>query len=119
MRIAILDLTAGFSWDNGHATSWRARIAALGDRGQRVVLCERDVPYYASQRDRIWLDSHELVPLFPAGRARYRVAPRHDFHPPPHAGLLQHQRWWPGELDWETWHRAVAPALAPPSEVVS
>jgi spore maturation protein CgeB len=51
MKLVIFGLTISSSWANGHATVWRALCKVLTRRGHRVVFFERDVPYYASQRD--------------------------------------------------------------------
>jgi spore maturation protein CgeB len=51
MKLIIFGLTVSSSWGNGHATLWRGLIKALGRRGHRVVFFERDVPYYANNRD--------------------------------------------------------------------
>src|SRR5690606_19677701 len=36
---------------NGHAPTYRALIRALHDRGHQVTFLERDVPWYAQNRD--------------------------------------------------------------------
>jgi spore maturation protein CgeB len=51
MRFVIFGLTVSSSWGNGHATLWRGLISALGRAGHHVTFFERDVPYYASNRD--------------------------------------------------------------------
>src|SRR5687767_13999841 len=51
MKIVVFGLSISSSWGNGHATLWRGLCRALGSRGHRVVFYERDVPYYASNRD--------------------------------------------------------------------
>ncbi|MDX1654400.1 MAG: glycosyltransferase, partial [Candidatus Competibacteraceae bacterium] len=51
MDIVILGLSITSSWGNGHATTYRALVGALADRGHRLLFLERDVPWYASQRD--------------------------------------------------------------------
>ena len=51
MKLAIFGLTLSSSWGNGHATLWRGLCRALARLGHRVVFFERDVPYYAAQRD--------------------------------------------------------------------
>ena len=51
MKIVIFGLSISSSWGNGHATLWRGLCRALGSRGHRVVFYERDVAYYASNRD--------------------------------------------------------------------
>jgi spore maturation protein CgeB len=51
MKLAIFGLTVSSSWGNGHATLWRGLIAALSAQGHTVTFFERDVPYYAQNRD--------------------------------------------------------------------
>ncbi len=51
MNLAIFGLTVSSSWGNGHATLWRGLIAALTQAGHRVTFFERDVSYYAQNRD--------------------------------------------------------------------
>jgi spore maturation protein CgeB len=51
LDIVILGLSLRSSWGNGHATTYRGLVAALGARGHRVTFLERDVPWYASQVD--------------------------------------------------------------------
>jgi spore maturation protein CgeB len=51
MRIAILGLALTSSWGNGHATTYRALMKALCARGHDVLFLERDVPWYAENRD--------------------------------------------------------------------
>jgi spore maturation protein CgeB len=51
MQIAILGLSITSSWGNGHATTYRALGKALAARGHRVRFFERDVPWYAQNRD--------------------------------------------------------------------
>src|SRR3954470_10274726 len=46
-----LGLTITSSWGNGHATTYRALVRELARRGHRVQFLERDLPFYASQRD--------------------------------------------------------------------
>ncbi|WP_137388458.1 CgeB family protein [Rhodoligotrophos defluvii] len=53
MNIVIFGLTISSSWGNGHATLWRGLCRALHAHGHRVVFFERDVPYYAHNRD-LW-----------------------------------------------------------------
>jgi spore maturation protein CgeB len=78
MKLVVFGLTVSSSWGNGHATLWRGLIAALARRGVRVVFFERDVPYYAENRDLTALPSGELV-LYAdwesaRGRARRELA---------------------------------------------
>jgi spore maturation protein CgeB len=51
VRIVFLGLSITSSWGNGHATNYRALVGALAERGHEVLFLERDVPWYASQRD--------------------------------------------------------------------
>lgn len=51
MKLVIFGLTISSSWGNGHATLWRGLCGALARRGHDVVFYERDVPYYAENRD--------------------------------------------------------------------
>jgi spore maturation protein CgeB len=51
MHIVIFGLTVSSSWGNGHATLWRALLKALGRRGHTATFYERDVSYYADNRD--------------------------------------------------------------------
>ena len=50
-RLVILGLSLSSSWGNGHATTWRSLIRALANEGAEVLFLERDVPWYASNRD--------------------------------------------------------------------
>jgi spore maturation protein CgeB len=51
MKIAVLGLSITSSWGNGHATTYRALIRELAARGHDVTFLERDVPWYAENRD--------------------------------------------------------------------
>ncbi len=51
MKIVIFGLSITSSWGNGHATTFRALARALHARGHRVVFFEKDVEWYASNRD--------------------------------------------------------------------
>ncbi|PCD03497.1 glycosyltransferase [Sphingomonas spermidinifaciens] len=51
MKLVVLGLSLSSSWGNGHATTYRALLKAFAARGQEVTFLERDVPWYASQRD--------------------------------------------------------------------
>ena len=51
MRIVILGLSITSSWGNGHATTFRGLVRELSAQGHDVLFLERDVPWYASQRD--------------------------------------------------------------------
>jgi len=51
LHIVILGLSITSSWGNGHATTYRGLIRGLARRGHRVLFLERDVPWYAENRD--------------------------------------------------------------------
>jgi spore maturation protein CgeB len=51
MNIAIFGLSITSSWGNGHATTYRALVRALADRGHAITFFERDAPWYAGNRD--------------------------------------------------------------------
>ncbi len=51
MRVVFLGLSVTSSWGNGHATNFRALMKALAARGHDVLFLERDVPWYAANRD--------------------------------------------------------------------
>src|SRR5690606_10219795 len=64
MKLVIFGLTISSSWGNGHATLWRGLCKVLARRGHQVVFFERDVPYYALNRDLVSLSDGELC-LYP------------------------------------------------------
>jgi spore maturation protein CgeB len=51
VKIVFLGLSITSSWGNGHATNYRALVRELSGRGHEVLFLERDVPWYAEQRD--------------------------------------------------------------------
>jgi spore maturation protein CgeB len=51
LNIVVLGLSLSSSWGNGHATTYRALIKALAERGHRVLFLERNVRWYAAHRD--------------------------------------------------------------------
>jgi spore maturation protein CgeB len=51
MNIVIVGLSITSSWGNGHASTYRALVSGLASRGHRVLFLERDVPWYADNRD--------------------------------------------------------------------
>jgi spore maturation protein CgeB len=61
MNIVILGLSITSSWGNGHATTYRSLIKGLYRNGHRITFLERDVPWYASQRD---FNYSELCKIF-------------------------------------------------------
>jgi spore maturation protein CgeB len=73
LRIVILGLSITSSWGNGHATTYRALVRELNARGHDILFLERDVPWYASNRDlprpphcrtALYLDRSELEQRF-------------------------------------------------------
>ena len=51
LDIVILGLSITSSWGNGHATTYRGLVRELEKRGHNVLFLERDVPWYADNRD--------------------------------------------------------------------
>ncbi len=51
LNIVILGLSITSSWGNGHATTYRGLVRELSRRGHAIAFLERDVPWYASNRD--------------------------------------------------------------------
>jgi spore maturation protein CgeB len=51
MQFVIIGLTITSSWGNGHATTFRGLVRELEARGHHVLFLERDVEWYASNRD--------------------------------------------------------------------
>lgn len=51
MKIVIIGLSITSSWGNGHATTYRGLVRELAANGHDVLFLERDVPWYADNRD--------------------------------------------------------------------
>ena len=51
MKLVVLGLSLSSSWGNGHATTYRALLKAFAARGHDILFLERDVPWYAAERD--------------------------------------------------------------------
>jgi spore maturation protein CgeB len=51
VKIVICGLSITSSWGNGHATTFRALTRGLHARGHEIVFFERDLEWYASNRD--------------------------------------------------------------------
>jgi spore maturation protein CgeB len=51
MRLVFLGLALSSSWGNGHATTFRALLKGLAGLGHEPVFLERDLPWYAGNRD--------------------------------------------------------------------
>jgi len=51
LRCVFLGLSITSTWGNGHATTYRSLLKALACRGHSITFLERDVPWYASNRE--------------------------------------------------------------------
>jgi spore maturation protein CgeB len=51
MKCVMLGLSITSSWGNGHATTYRGLVKAMTALGHDVLFLERDVPWYAENRD--------------------------------------------------------------------
>src|SRR5438445_8441631 len=51
LHIIIFGLSITSSWGNGHATTFRGLVRELNKNGHTITFFERDVPWYASNRD--------------------------------------------------------------------
>lgn len=51
LTLVVLGLSLSSAWGNGHATTYRALLRGFAARGHRVIFLERDVPWYAENRD--------------------------------------------------------------------
>jgi spore maturation protein CgeB len=61
VKLAIFGLAMSSSWGNGHATLWRGLCKALIAQGHEPVFYERDVDWYAANRDMHELQGGRLV----------------------------------------------------------
>jgi spore maturation protein CgeB len=50
-ELVFIGLSLSSSWGNGHATTYRALLRGFAAIGQKVLFLERDVPWYAANRD--------------------------------------------------------------------
>ena len=75
LSIVFLGLSVTSSWGNGHATTYRALVKGLAQRGHRVLFLERDVPWYATHRD-LAEPPHSTTRLYGSiGELRSRFGP--------------------------------------------
>lgn len=51
MKLVVLGLSITSSWGNGHATTYRGLLREFARRGHHVQFLERDVSWYADNRD--------------------------------------------------------------------
>lgn len=61
LNITILGLSITSSWGNGHATTFRGLVKGLSNRGHKVTFLERDVSWYASERDLTYFPYGEVI----------------------------------------------------------
>jgi hypothetical protein len=73
MKFVVFGLTISSSWGNGHATLLRGLFRALVRRGHEIVFFERDVPYYAANRDLTAFEGIRLQ-LYSDWRAALEIA---------------------------------------------
>jgi spore maturation protein CgeB len=64
MKIVIFGLAVSSSWGNGHAALWRGLIRGLLADGHAVEFFERDVPFYAENRDLVELPEGGRLVLY-------------------------------------------------------
>src|SRR3546814_24358 len=51
LSLVFIGLSLSSSWGNGHATTYRALLRGLAAAGHAIDFLERDVPWYADNRD--------------------------------------------------------------------
>jgi spore maturation protein CgeB len=51
MKIVVFGLSVTSTWGNGHGTTYRALLRSLYERGHDITFFEKDVEWYASNRD--------------------------------------------------------------------
>jgi spore maturation protein CgeB len=71
MKLVVFGLSVTSTWGNGHGTTYRALLQALHARGHDIVFFEKNVEWYASNRDlpkpefcevRLYDDWSEVLP---------------------------------------------------------
>ena len=60
-RLVFLGLSLRSAWGNGHATTYRALLRPLAERGHEVTFLERDRPYYRDNRVEVFEDAIEVT----------------------------------------------------------
>ena len=50
MKLVVVGLSLSSRWGNGHATTYRALLRALADRGHEITFHEWDAPWYRGER---------------------------------------------------------------------
>jgi spore maturation protein CgeB len=76
LDLTFLGLSLSSSWGNGHATTYRALLRGLAERGHRVLFLERDVPWYSTSRDLPQPDFCDLAFYHDPGDLRARFSDR-------------------------------------------
>ncbi|MHB1161210.1 MAG: CgeB family protein [Chloroflexota bacterium] len=61
MRLLVFGLSITSSWGNGHATVYRGLLKELHRLGLEVTFVEKDVPWYAANRDLPWADFSRIL----------------------------------------------------------
>jgi spore maturation protein CgeB len=51
VKVVFLGLTISSSWGDSHAANYRALVREFASRGNDVLFCERDVPWYENHRE--------------------------------------------------------------------
>jgi spore maturation protein CgeB len=51
MKLVVFGLSITSTWGNGHGTTYRALLRALHSRGHQIIFFEKNVEWYASNRD--------------------------------------------------------------------
>src|ERR1700683_2418578 len=51
MKLVVFGLSVTSTWGNGHGTTYRALLQELHERGHQIIFVEKDVEWYASNRD--------------------------------------------------------------------
>jgi len=71
MKIVVFGLSVTSTWGNGHGTTYRALLRALHERGHAITFFEKDVEWYASNRDlpepgfcdvKLYVEWQEILP---------------------------------------------------------
>ena len=76
LDLVFLGLSLSSSWGNGHATTYRALLRGLAERGHRLLFLERDVPWYATARDLTQPDFCDLAFYHDTGDLHARFSDR-------------------------------------------
>ena len=76
MKIVVFGLSITSTWGNGHGTTFRALLRALNARGHDIVFFEKEVEWYASNRDMPEPDFCQVV-LFDTWREVLPLARKH------------------------------------------